>query len=113
MAPEDATQDTVIERIKVVMRENGWTQEKLGENVDYSQPGVGRILRGENKPSWSFLSNLAAALPDLDMNWLVRGTRVPAIETSEDGHVLEAVHTNGERILVLKKIIDKVVTTCQ
>ena len=51
----------LIENVKELLRERGWTQEKLGDEVGLRQETISYLLRGKNIPTLETVDKLSAA----------------------------------------------------
>ncbi|WP_411244053.1 helix-turn-helix domain-containing protein [Weissella paramesenteroides] len=51
----------LIENVKELLRERGWTQEKLGDEVGLRQETISYLLRGKNIPTLEAVDKLSAA----------------------------------------------------
>lgn len=51
----------LIENVKELLRERGWTQEKLGDEAGLRQETISYLLRGKNIPTLETVDKLSAA----------------------------------------------------
>lgn len=51
----------LIENVKELLRERGWTQEKLGDETGLRQETISYLLRGKNIPTLETVDKLSAA----------------------------------------------------
>lgn len=51
----------LIENVKELLRERGWTQEKLGDEAGLRQEAISYLLRGKNIPTLETVDKLSAA----------------------------------------------------
>ena len=59
------------QRIRVIRKAKGWTQEVLGSKADISYKFIGEIERGQQNPSFDTLVKIAGAL-GIDLSELFR-----------------------------------------
>lgn len=63
---------TIGERIRIIRKEKGLTQQALGRLLGVTQATVGQYETNQNPPKIGTIEKIAAAL-DVDVNWLVNG----------------------------------------
>lgn len=74
----------LIENVKELLRERGWTQEKLGDEAGLRQETISYLLRGKNIPTLETVDKLSAAFKVstvvlLTDGRLVDGTKEPNV----------------------------------
>lgn len=66
---------TLIDRLRLVMNRHQVNSTQLAHKLGIQPSGVSHLLSGRNKPSLDFLQKLVAEFDDIDLNWLVAGTK--------------------------------------
>lgn len=61
------------ERIEHIISAYGLSSSQFAEKTAIPRASVSHILSGRNKPSLEVLQKVAAAFPDVDVNWLMLG----------------------------------------
>lgn len=61
------------ERIEFIISAYGLSSSQFAEKTAIPRASVSHILSGRNKPSLEVLQKVAAAFPDVDVNWLMLG----------------------------------------
>lgn len=64
---------TFGKRLRMLLVERGWTNERFAEIIGVSPPMVSRYLSGENMPEASFLFRIADIF-DISADWLAGRT---------------------------------------
>ncbi|WP_251854856.1 helix-turn-helix domain-containing protein [Enterococcus italicus] len=67
----------LIENVKELLRERGWTQEKLGDEARLRQETISYLLRGKNIPTLETVDKLSAAF------------KVSTVELLTDGRLVD------------------------
>ncbi len=61
------------ERIEFIINSYGLSPSQFAERTGIPRASVSHILGGRNKPSLEILQKVAAAFPDVDLQWLMLG----------------------------------------
>lgn len=61
------------ERLSQILQEKGLTAADFAKLINVAPGAISHILRGRNNPSYDLLVNIAKAIPDIDMYWLLTG----------------------------------------
>ena len=64
----------MINRIKKVIESSGLTDARFAKKIGLQQVSLWRQLNGERKVSLETVMAIASAYPEVDCNWLIRGT---------------------------------------
>jgi transcriptional regulator with XRE-family HTH domain len=87
---------TIADRIREIMVDNGWTQKDLAENLGISQPAVSLYLQGR-KPPVDIMFELAK-LAHTTVDWLLTGEN----KTDSELVVKEKSSSYGNKYVLLK-----------
>lgn len=88
------------ERIRILRKERGWSQEELGEKADLHHTYVGAVERGEKNASIDTLDKIAEAL-GVEMIDLFTLARKQESIDSLRSHVIEEVRESSPGTLKL------------
>ena len=88
------------ERIRILRKERGWSQEELGERADLHHTYVGAVERGEKNASIDTLDKIAGAL-GVEMIDLFTLARKQESIDSLRSHVIEEVRESSPGTLKL------------
>lgn len=88
------------ERIRILRKERGWSQEELGEKADLHHTYVGAVERGEKNASIDTLDKIAEAL-GVEMIDLFTLARKQERIDSLRSHVIEEVMESSPEMLRL------------
>jgi transcriptional regulator with XRE-family HTH domain len=72
----------MVERIKELMQQKGLNPSAFADKIQVQRSSISHILNGRNKPSLELIQKIIAAFPDIDIEWLITGTK-SKIETTE------------------------------
>ena len=67
--------EDVVARITAYMEEKGFTSSSFADALGMNRPTVLHILNGRNKPNLNLLISLAHLDPELDLRFVLTGTR--------------------------------------
>lgn len=84
----------LIENVKELLRERGWTQEKLGDEAGLRQETISYLLRGKNIPTLETVDKLSAAF------------KVSTVELLTDGRLVDGTITIPHRQEFRDEFID-------
>lgn len=70
----------MLDRIKEIMLQKGLNPSGFADEIQVQRSSISHILNGRNKPSLELIQKIIAAFPDIDIEWLITGKRVPKNE---------------------------------
>ena len=63
----------ISNRIKMIMEYKGMNYRSFGNFLEYSDVAVSKIIKGNSKPKFEFLSNILDKIPEINPEWLLTG----------------------------------------
>ncbi len=60
-------------RIKKIMDYHQFTASSFADKIGVQRSSISHILSGRNKPSLDFIIKVSNAIPDVDVEWLLKG----------------------------------------
>jgi transcriptional regulator with XRE-family HTH domain len=66
-------ESTVGDRIKQIAQAKGLTLSAFSHHCNISPSAISAIIARKSRPSYDMMSKIAAALPDVSMDWLLLG----------------------------------------
>lgn len=73
-------------RLQQFLAAENISQAQFADAVGVARASVSHILAGRNKPGFDFISNMARAYPELNLEWLISGKG----RMYKDGHAASA-----------------------
>lgn len=64
---------TINERIGLLLKDKDLTANEFASKLSVRSSNISHIITGRNKPSFDFLEKLAAAFPEVNTSWLLKG----------------------------------------
>ncbi|MAD98602.1 MAG: transcriptional regulator [Flavobacteriaceae bacterium] len=95
-------------RIKKIMEHHQFTASSFADKIGVQRSSISHILSGRNKPSLDFILKVSNAIPDVAIEWLLKGkgsyptsntSNQQAVDTLSAPSLFDANNTsNGKRI---------------
>ena len=60
-------------RIKKIMEHHDFSASLFADKIGVQRSSISHILSGRNKPSLDFVIKVTDAIPDVDIEWLMKG----------------------------------------
>lgn len=67
--------DAFIERFREVLEDNSISASALADELEIQRSSISHLLSGRNKPSLDFILKLLKKYPEINMYWLLNGTK--------------------------------------
>jgi transcriptional regulator with XRE-family HTH domain len=64
----------VENRIKALLKAKNINASKLADEIGIQRSSMSHVLNGRNKPSLDFIQKILETYPDINAEWLIRGT---------------------------------------
>lgn len=62
------------QRLEQFLAAENISRAQFADSINVARAGISHILSGRNNPSYEFIVNTMAAYPQLNIEWLLRGT---------------------------------------
>ena len=62
------------ERLEKFLSYEQLSQAQFADAIHVARAGISHIMAGRNKPGFEFINNTMEAFPELNIEWLLRGT---------------------------------------
>ena len=92
-----------ITRFKEVLSDNEMSASTLADEIDVQRSSISHIISGRNKPSLDFILKLVKRFPNIDMYWLVNGTKNKFVDKAQTNSNTTPISVNN------KNNVDKLV----
>ena len=70
-------------RLAELLKERKLSQKKFAEEIQEDPVSVNRYLKGSRAPKVEFISKVVEYFPEVDLNWLFRGTASAAMANEQ------------------------------
>ena len=71
-------------RVGELLKERKLSQKNFAEAINEDPVSVNRYIKGSRPPKVEFISKVVDYFPEVDLNWLFRGTTSPSIANDEE-----------------------------
>lgn len=81
------------QRLEQFLAAENLSKAQFADRINVARAGITHIMSGRNNPSYEFIVNTMSAFPDLNIEWLLKGTgrmyKSGASETTELGGLFD------------------------
>ena len=64
----------MLERIQKIVKEYNLSPTVFADKIDIPKANVSHVLNGRNKPSLDFVLKISEAFPEVNLEWILKGT---------------------------------------
>ncbi len=80
--------DSIKDRLQMFFQEQGISASEFADNIGVQRSSVSHILSERNKPSVDFIQKMIYAYPQIDVAWLLVGSKSDKYEKKNERNTL-------------------------
>ena len=93
----------ISDRIKTIMNDKGMNYRSFGKYLGYSDVAISKIIKGDSKPKFEFLTNILTKIPEISPEWLLTG-QGSMLKTDEKAPNVKVFKQKTDRLVEKQEI---------